>query len=84
MITPENEITRSLTIIPLGYRARCAEAGCKNLGRMILRYADAGGRPMNNAEFCHAHARVRDRGGPRRGAQGLRRSRRPGFITFRP
>jgi hypothetical protein len=62
MLTPENEIPRSLTIIPLGYRARCAEAGCKNLGRMILRYADAGGRPMNNAEFCHAHARVRIEG----------------------
>ena len=29
---------------------------------MILRYADAGGRPMNNAEFCHAHARVRIEG----------------------
>ena len=26
---------------------------------MILRYADAGGRPMSNAEFCHAHARVK-------------------------
>jgi hypothetical protein len=43
MITPESEIPGSLTIIPLGYRARCTEAGCKNLGRMILRYADAGG-----------------------------------------
>jgi hypothetical protein len=59
MITPENEIPRSLTIIPLGYRARCTEAGCKNLGRMILRYADAGGRPMSNGEFCHVHARER-------------------------
>jgi hypothetical protein len=26
---------------------------------MILRYADAGGRPMSNAEFCYAHARER-------------------------
>jgi hypothetical protein len=24
-----------------------------------LRYADAGGRPMSNAEFCYAHARVK-------------------------
>jgi hypothetical protein len=59
VITPEIEIRRSLTIIPLGYRARCTEAGCKNLGRMILRYADAGGRPMSNSEFCHGHGRMR-------------------------
>ena len=30
---------------------------------LILRYADARGRPMNNAVFCHAHARVRIVGG---------------------
>jgi hypothetical protein len=59
MIAPESEIPGSLTIVPLGYRARCTEAGCKNLGRMILRYADAGGRPISNQEFCHAHARAR-------------------------
>jgi hypothetical protein len=59
MITQENEIPRSVTIVPLGYRARCTEAGCKSLGRMILRYANAGGRPISNAEFCHAHVRVR-------------------------
>jgi hypothetical protein len=59
MITPESDIPGSLTIIPLGYRARCTEAGCKNLGRVISRYADAGGRPMSNFELCHAHARSR-------------------------
>src|ERR1700686_2996944 len=59
MITPESEIPGSLTIIPLGYRARCTEAGCKNPGRMILRYADAGGRPMSNSEFCHGYGRLR-------------------------
>jgi hypothetical protein len=26
---------------------------------MILRYADAGGRPISNQEFGHAHARAR-------------------------
>jgi hypothetical protein len=26
---------------------------------MILRYADAGGRPMSNTEFCHGHGRMR-------------------------
>jgi hypothetical protein len=31
----------------------------QTLGCLILRYADAGGRPMSNAEVCHAHARVR-------------------------
>jgi hypothetical protein len=49
-------------IVPLGYRARCAEPACRNLGRPILCYADAGGRPMSNAEFCHAHARMRTEG----------------------
>jgi hypothetical protein len=55
-----------LTILAVGYRARCTEAGCANLGRLILRHADAGGRLMSNSEFCHAHARVklsRDRAG---------------------
>jgi hypothetical protein len=55
VITSEIGIPRSLTIIPLGYCARCTEAGCKNLGRMILRCADAGG-PMSNFELCQAHA----------------------------
>ena len=36
-----------------------AERLRENLGRLILRYAAAGGRPMSSAEFCHAHARVR-------------------------
>jgi hypothetical protein len=47
------ETAASVTIGALGYRARCAEAGCQNLGRMILRYADAGGPPMSNLQFCH-------------------------------
>jgi hypothetical protein len=38
--------TASVTIVALGYRAPCSEAGCGNLGRLILRYADSGGRPM--------------------------------------
>ena len=37
-------------------------AGCKNLGRMILRYADAGGRPISHLVLCHAHARGRIEG----------------------
>jgi hypothetical protein len=56
----------NLTILAVGYRARCTEAGCANLGRLVLRHAHAGGRLMSNSEFCHAHARVklsRDRAG---------------------
>jgi hypothetical protein len=49
----------SVTIIAGGYRARCTEARCKNLGRMILRHADTGGRPMSNSEFCYGHGRLR-------------------------
>lgn len=58
-MTGQSEIPGSLTIISLGYRARCTRDGCADLGRLILRYADAGGRPMSNSAFCHAHARVR-------------------------
>jgi hypothetical protein len=48
-----------VAIVTISYRARCTMPRCKNLGRMILRYADPGGRPISNSEFCHAHARVR-------------------------
>src|ERR1700730_6805319 len=36
----------------LGYRHDAPRPGAKNLG-LILRCADAGGRPMSNSEFCH-------------------------------
>jgi hypothetical protein len=54
------------SVLAVSYRARCTEAGCTNLGRVILRYADAGGRPTNRPVLCLAHARVtvaRDRAG---------------------
>ena len=57
--TDHPETPASVTIVALGSRARCTVPRCKNLGRMILRYADAGGRPMSSSEFCNAHARVR-------------------------
>jgi hypothetical protein len=57
--TDHPEAAASVTIGALGYRARCTEVGCGNLARLGLRYADAGGRPMKNAVFCHAHARER-------------------------
>jgi hypothetical protein len=59
MIIDHPETTASVTIVALGYRARCTEAGCKNLARLGLRYADAGGRAMSHPVLCHAHARVR-------------------------
>jgi hypothetical protein len=49
----------SVTILAVGYCARWTEPGCRNFGRMILVYADAGGRPISNSEFCHAHTRTR-------------------------
>jgi len=57
--TGHSETAASVTIVSLGYRARCTEPAYASLGCLILRYADAGGRPINNAEFCHSHARVR-------------------------
>jgi hypothetical protein len=69
MSAEHGETPTSVTIVSLGYRARCTEPACRNLGRLILRYADAGGRPMNNAEFCHAHATVMIE---RAGAVGLK------------
>jgi hypothetical protein len=54
-----HEIATSVTIITLRYRARCTEHNCPNLGRVILRHADACGRPMTNAEFCNPHGRAR-------------------------
>jgi hypothetical protein len=46
--TDHIEPAASVRIGALGYRARCDEAGCMNLARLGLRYADAGGRPMGS------------------------------------
>src|ERR1700730_14294900 len=67
-----NIIVATTKIISLGYRARCTDVGCKNLGRLLFIYADAGGRPISHPVLCHAHARMklaRNRG---RRAQDLR------------
>jgi hypothetical protein len=40
-----SESAARVTIVTLGYRARCTEPLCRNLGRLIFRYADpAAGR----------------------------------------
>jgi hypothetical protein len=43
MISEQTGTATSVTIITLGYRARCTEPGCRNLERVILRHADASG-----------------------------------------
>jgi hypothetical protein len=53
------ETAASVNIGAISYRARCTEAGCGNLARLGFRYADAGGRPMTNVVYCHAHGRER-------------------------
>jgi len=35
-----------LTILSIGYRARCSVTGCGNLAQTILRYADRGRAPF--------------------------------------
>jgi hypothetical protein len=60
--TDHSQTPASVTIVALGYRARCTEPGCRNLARLILRHADAGGRPVTNAEFCFGHGRLRVEG----------------------
>ncbi len=47
----------SVTILAIGYRARCTAPVCGNLARAILRYADRGGRPLADLERCNRHAR---------------------------
>ena len=43
-ISEYTETVTTVTIITLGYRARCTEADCRNLGRVVLRHADAAAR----------------------------------------
>src|SRR5260221_2027441 len=57
--TDHPESATSVTIIAAGYRRHCAAPHCKNLGRMILRYNDAGGRPTKISEFCRTHTIAR-------------------------
>jgi hypothetical protein len=46
-----------VTILTIGYRARCTAPGCGNLARTILRHADRSGWPLSNLERCNHHAR---------------------------
>jgi hypothetical protein len=71
MSTDREETPASVNIGPISYRARCIEAGCNNLGRLQMIYADAGGRPIAHPVVCHEHARRR-----------LARDRAAGFKVF--
>ncbi|MEA2679835.1 MAG: hypothetical protein QOK03_1557, partial [Candidatus Binataceae bacterium] len=45
------------------YRGRCTEAGCKNLGRLLLIYTDAGGPIGSRDAMDHATNEPRNLGG---------------------
>jgi hypothetical protein len=53
------ETAASVNIGAISYRARCIEAGCKNLGRLLMIYADAGCRPIAHPVVCNEHGRER-------------------------
>jgi hypothetical protein len=53
------ESAASVTVGAITYRARCTDAGCKNVGRLLFIYADAGGRPIAHPVRCLKHARWR-------------------------
>jgi hypothetical protein len=55
--TDHPETAASVNIGPITC-ARCAEAGCENLGRVLMIYADARGRTISPV-VCHEHARRR-------------------------
>jgi hypothetical protein len=58
MNSPGNqEEAAMVTVLTIGYRARCTERGCGNLARAILRYADRSRRPLSNLERCNTHTR---------------------------
>jgi hypothetical protein len=59
MSTDHTETAASVNIGAISYRARCIEAGCKNLGRMLMIYANAGGQPISHPVVCLEHARRR-------------------------
>ena len=59
MSTDHSEPAASVKIGAISYRARCTEAGCTNLGQLLVIYADAGGRPIAHPVLCHAHGRAK-------------------------
>jgi hypothetical protein len=55
MSIDHSESAANMTIIAAGFRTHCTAPLCKKLGRMILRYNDAGGRPTKISPFCPTH-----------------------------
>jgi hypothetical protein len=50
--TDHPETAASVNIGAISYRARCTEAGCKNVGRLLFIYVDGGGRPISHRSFA--------------------------------
>jgi hypothetical protein len=44
-----------VVILTCAYRAKCDAPGCDNVARAIVRYNDAGGRPLGQEENCIVH-----------------------------
>jgi hypothetical protein len=61
----------SVTVITVAIRAKCTASSCRNEARLILRYADKGGRQITQVELCFRHAR-----------DLLERNRAAGLIVF--
>ena len=53
------ETTASFTILAVSYLGRLHRERCVNPERVILRYADVGGRPRSHSVLCLAHTRVK-------------------------
>jgi hypothetical protein len=54
------ESAASVTVVTLGiYSAKCKAPACGNRATLLLRYADAGGRPIAHPVLCHGHGRER-------------------------
>ncbi len=86
---PTEEEPSCLTVLTLGYKAKCTEPGCHNLARVILRrQGDRSGRPLSNLERCHGHARAELERATKAGLtiydQRKQRRRRMGGLTPQP
>jgi hypothetical protein len=84
MITDNHENAASVTVVAVSYRTlRCTEHGCRNLGRLLLRYADAGGRPRSHPLLCHAHGRKRLARDKAHAMRGRFRVQAANMVAFR-
>jgi hypothetical protein len=52
--TNHPETAANVNIGPISYRARCTDAGCKNLGRLLFMPMQVAGT-IAHPVLCHAH-----------------------------